>query len=198
MADVLIIVTIAALLLAAHAYPFQFFSRWFFMRRSEGSWLWTAVPGSHSFSMPSRIKNMSTWWGCRFFLWLWGWKKNHYFTYICPQQKNLAFEYFQRILWFWVSTQKCLHAIKLKNTHYFSHTSIAAAPLSECSVLVPVSLRPPPPTKPALIGQLSWAWAETAHYVFTSTPVVLLHGHLCWGHELLYISCAHVSVDWIF
>lgn len=42
--------------------------RWFFTRRSGGSWVWTAVRGSLNFSTPSRIRNMSTWWDCRLFL----------------------------------------------------------------------------------------------------------------------------------
>lgn len=163
--------------------PFQFFSRWFFMRRSGGSWLWTAVPGSHSFSMPSRIKNMSTWWGCRFFLWSWGWKKiTILHTYVLNRRisrLNTFKEYFDF---------GCLHEnvymqSSLKKHIIFLIHSIAAAPLFECSVLVPVSLIPPPPTKSALIGQLSWAWAETVASVYQ------LCACLCGLNILIHSQC---------
>ena len=50
--------------------------------------------------------------------------------------------------------------------------SITAAPfihpLSECSILVPVSLKTPLQKKSALIGQFSQAWAGNAACVFAS------------------------------
>ena len=68
-------------------------------------------------------------------------------------------------------------------------TSISIHSLTECSVLVPVCLRTPPPQKKiqsALIGQLTQAWASTVHSV---SAMVFLKSWLCWG----WLDCCGIT-----
>lgn len=88
------------------------------------------------------------------------------------QSRNTSWGYILRFVFlFWVSARKCLDALLFKNI-IFLIASIAAVPLFtlclKCSVLVPVSLRPPfKKPKSSLIG-----WFVCCHTPEQALPTV--------------------------
>ena len=68
------------------------------------------------------------------------------------------------LILFWVTTKTGLHTLMLNRLISFLKFSHLSLLCLKRSVLAPVSLMPPPPlnTQPALIGQLTHAWASSA------------------------------------